>query len=460
MKKAFFLAGLGSALLASTAAAQQAQLQEPVIRVAGQEFATWQEFAQSTLFKSLQLRCGLAPQDPNAESRFPPSDCSGGSTTIKPQYNPSNGTFQIPVVVHVIMNNAGTQGVISDALVDSQIQILNEDFQALAGTNGAGGTFTNIQFYLADRDPGGNPTTGITRSQNTTWFNDSGSYWNTLAWDTDRYLNFYTNQAGGSLGYVPGLPQGGIVGNNADRVVILWSTFGLNAPFGPPYNKGRTATHEAGHYFGLYHPFQGGCAAAGNCYNNGDVICDTNPDGTPHFGCPNSNSCGSPDPVNNYMEYTDDLCMNQFTPEQTNRIRCTIENWRPDLARPPVGCAAASVANRNAGANLPNYTATAPVIGENVTFTVDTAGFNNATIFGFAGPAMRPLDNGFTLLVSPDSGLLFKLGPIPGPIAQTTLIVGTDPSMCGITVYTQAKVSDGPGLGFQLTNAQDLRIGL
>ncbi len=463
MKNATVFAALGAAILASSATAQtaqrhqEAQLQEPVIQVGGQSFGTWQEFQQSTTFKSLGLRCGLPPADPNF--RFPASDCSGSSTTIKPEYNPANGLIQIPVVVHVIMNGAGTQGVISDAKVQSQIDILNEDFRAMAGTNGAGGTDTMVQFYLADRDPSNNPTTGITRSMNNTWFNDGGTYYNSLAWDTNRYLNIYTNQAGGALGYVPSLPQGGLVGSNSDRVVILWSTFGLNGPFGPPYNKGRTATHEVGHYLGLYHTFQGGCASAASCYTNGDRICDTNPDGGSHFGCPNTSSCSSPDPVKNYMEYTDDLCMDNFTPEQTNRMRCTIEHFRPNLARPPAACVAAGVTHRIAGSNLDVYTATAPVIGQNVTFTVDTSGFQFAQIFGVGSALSRPLDSGDWLLINIDSTILFNSGLLSGPIAQTSAVIANDPSMCGITIYTQAKLVNGTPRPLRLTNSQDLRIG-
>ena len=258
------------------------------------------------------------------------SDCAYGWTNPTSDYD-ATFVYDIPVVVHIIQRTNGT-GAITDAKVQSQIDILNEDFLALAGTNGANGTYCAIQFHLATVDPSGNTTNGITRSTNDTWFNDSGSYWNSLAWDTNEYLNIYTNSAAGYLGYVPDLPQGGIVGSNADRVVILWSSFGRNGPIGPPYNQGRTTTHEVGHYFGLWHTFDGGCASVSNCYNNGDRICDTNAESQPVFGCPGSKtSCSSPDPYHNYMDYSDDLCMEEFTPEQMRRIRCTIEFWRSNL---------------------------------------------------------------------------------------------------------------------------------
>lgn len=265
-----------------------------------------------------------------------PSDCSSSSTNPLPAYAPTE-IWEIPVVFHVITNAAGTQGVISDALIHSQIDILNEDFQAILGTPGAAGTNVQLRFVLASVDPNGDPTTGITHSANTTWFNDGGSYWNTLAWDPNRYMNVYTNQASGNLGYVPFLPAdggGGFVGGNSDRVVVLWNTVGRNAPFGPPYDQGRTVTHEVGHYLGLEHTFNGGCASGTSpaCYSNGDLICDTNPESGPVFGCPGSPvSCGVPAPFENYMDYTDDLCMMRFTVEQSRRIRCTLLNYRPNL---------------------------------------------------------------------------------------------------------------------------------
>ena len=267
-----------------------------------------------------------------------PSDCSSGQTNPTTDYDPIE-LYEVPVVVHILMDTSCTQGVISDEMVQSQIDILNEDFLALAGTNGANGTDLQVQFALASEDPSGLPTTRITRDCNTTWFNDGGSYWNSLAWDPHRYLNLYTNQASGALGYVPFLPAdggGSNVGQLFDRVVILWSAFGRDAPFGPPYNQGRTATHEVGHYIGLEHTFtpQGSCGSASppDCYTDGDLICDTPLEMSPRFGCPTGEeSCSSLDPITDYMDYTDDLCMEEFTLEQTRRIRCTLLHYRPNL---------------------------------------------------------------------------------------------------------------------------------
>ncbi len=306
---------------------------EPVLSVGSESFATWADYVNSPLFRARGLRCLTPPRDPNApeSSLLPPGDCGANSTNPAAIYAPG-ATYRIPVVVHVITHNSGNNGFISQSLVQSQIDILNEDFRALAGSLGANGEDGGIEFFLATQDPQGNATNGITYTANTDWFNDNGNYWGPLHWDTDRYLNIYTNKASGALGYVPGLPQNGIVGSSADRVVVLWSSFGRNAPIGPPFNKGRTTTHEVGHYLGLYHTFDSGCGNNNNCNTTGDLICDTARNQNPNFGCnSNDTSCNSNDPVDNYMNYTNDTCMERFTSEQIRRMRCTLEFWRPSV---------------------------------------------------------------------------------------------------------------------------------
>lgn len=315
-----------------------------VIEMHGLQFESWSDYTSSPYFQAAGGRCSTEERSVRALTWGPldragtPADCSATSTNPSSDYD-STVLYEIPVVVHILMNNACTQGVISDALVQSQIDILNEDFLALLGTPGGNGNDVQVRFSLATVDPLGNPTRGITRNCNTTWFNDGGAYWNTLAWDPNRYLNIYTNQASGALGYVPFLPAdggGAFVGGASDRVVVLWSSFGRNAPIGPPYNQGRTATHEVGHYLGLEHTFNGGCASATPpaCYTSGDLICDTNSEASPTFSpcfLGAKSTCGSVDPSDNYMDYSDDLCMEQFTPEQAKRLRCSLEHYRPNL---------------------------------------------------------------------------------------------------------------------------------
>lgn len=331
-----------SMLLAAPVVAGNSE--KPIVGVDGVEFESWQEYINSDHFRQAGGRCATPSRAERQEiwgwiEGGDPSDCSSNETNPLPAYDPSTRLFEIPVVVHIIMDSACSQGQISDELAATQIDILNEDFLAWQGSNGGSGTDVQIRFVLATEGPDGKPTNGITRDCNTTWFNDGGGYYDTLNWDPFNYLNIYTNTASGALGYVPFLPAdsgGGLVGLPSDRVVVLWSSFGREAPIGPPYDQGRTTTHEVGHYLGLEHTFNGGCGAEDPpaCYSEDDLICDTNPEASPTFSpCALGDkvTCGSVDPSDNYMDYSDDLCMLQFTPEQSKRERCTLEHYRGDL---------------------------------------------------------------------------------------------------------------------------------
>ncbi len=407
-----------------------------------------------------QDRCGTpaAPRvAPSPTLRTTASDCDLGSTNPDPRYAPTV-LYRIPVVMHVIEHTNGW-GAVTDQQVQEQIDILNEDFRALPGTLGANGYDTMVEFYLATSDPEGNPTNGITRSVNNNWFQDKGAYWESLAWDTSRYLNIYSNTASNFLGYVPDFPASGtLVGTTRDRVVIHWRTVGRVPSFGPPFHLGRTATHEVGHYLGLYHPFQGGCDTAG-CYVSGDLICDTNDQAQPLFGCTNANSCGTPDPIDNYMGYADDDCMMRFTAEQALRMRCTFENWRPDLG---AQCAVASVGYRNSGANVDSYAASRPILGSTFQATVDltTTGHTSAVILGYDRGDTLAVMNGYFLLVDPSSTPSAWFPPVVlnGPTAQLSYAIPNDSALCGLRIFTQA-VHAGGAPGIALSNAQDLLFG-
>jgi hypothetical protein len=301
------------------------------IKAGDQTFLSWAAYFQSDFYKEQRGRCGaLSPNSQQSQTLWGNTgDCTNSYTNPSSAYDPNGGLYRIPVVVHVITRTNGT-GYISDAMVQSQIDVLNEDFQALPGSLGSPGTDCALEFYLATTDPDGNSTSGITRSTSNSWYNDHGNYKNALSWDTNKYLNMYTNTAGGYLGYAYIPNGGGVVGSNLDGVVINWQAFGRNSPMSP-YHLGRTTTHEVGHYLGLFHTFQGGCASASGCNSNGDLICDTNPESGPNYSGCWSSSCGSTDPVKNYMDYSEDLCMDNFTPYQARRMRCTTFNWRFNL---------------------------------------------------------------------------------------------------------------------------------
>ena len=338
MRHLAFRLVVGSLVLATSAAQAAPGTMDVEYRANGsvrfgtKVFATREAFHHSALFRESGARCGTRPRQPDVMELMATSDCGRNSTTINQDYD-DDRTLVIPVVFHVIKKTDGT-GDIAPALIQSQVDILNEDFNAATGTPGAMGTNAKLQFVLAKLDPMGNPTTGIDVVTSNTYFNDPGSSGQntmkrTLKWDTSRYLNIYTNNAGGGgiLGYAtfPSEEAGG----PEDGVVLNWVYVGRNAPGGAPYDMGRTATHEVGHYLGLYHTFQSGCGSAGAPYTSGDLIADTSREAQPNYDCqPASSGCGGAAPIENYMDYSEDACMTKFTVEQANRIRCSIMNYR------------------------------------------------------------------------------------------------------------------------------------
>lgn len=242
----------------------------------------------------------------------------------------TNNVITIPVVVHIVYRTSSEN--ISDAQVQSQIQVLNEDFRRQnADASNTPPLFAGvaadaeIQFCLATRDPLGNPTTGITRTQTTktsfSVYADDVKFSNQGgkdAWPTDQYLNIWVCRlSGGILGYAQ-FPNGGPA--STDGVVIDFRYFGRGGSAQAPYNKGRTATHEVGHWLNLRHIW--GDAQCGDDYVN-----DTPTQEQANYGCPTfpKPSCGNTsDMFMNYMDYTDDACMNLFTQGQKNRMRAVL----------------------------------------------------------------------------------------------------------------------------------------
>ncbi|HWA05558.1 MAG TPA: M43 family zinc metalloprotease, partial [Ignavibacteria bacterium] len=167
----------------------------------------------------------------------------------------------IPVVVHVVWNTPVQN--ISDDQILSQIDVLNKDFRRLnSDTNltpapwKSLGADCQIEFRMARRDPNGNPTLGITRTQTSiTEFGQNTALKFTSqgghdAWDRDRYMNLWVANLGSQLlGYAT-FPGGNA---SVDGVAIGYNYFGTVGTLQPPYNKGRTATHEIGHWLWLYH---------------------------------------------------------------------------------------------------------------------------------------------------------------------------------------------------------------
>ena len=244
----------------------------------------------------------------------------------------------IPVVVHVVYNIASQN--ISDAQVNSQIDVLNQDYRNLnADGSNAPAMFQSrradceVEFCLATVDPGGNPTTGITRTQtsNTSFSNTANDVKFTAqggidAWDRDKYLNLWACPLGGGLlGYAQ-FPGGTA---NTDGVVILCTAFGNIGTAANPYDKGRTATHEIGHWLNLIHIWGDD---AGACSGD-DQVADTPNSGDCYYGCPSfpQVSCGDTNMTMNYMDYVDDACMYMFTTGQKARIVAALNGPRASI---------------------------------------------------------------------------------------------------------------------------------
>jgi hypothetical protein len=242
----------------------------------------------------------------------------------------------IPVVVHVLYNTA-TQNI-SDAQIQSQLTVLNADFRKLNSDAGlVPAAFSSlaadceINFCLAQQTPAGLASTGIIRKSTTKTVFDantddakSNTTGGDAAWDATKYLNLWvvpSIKAGtmtGILGYAQ-FPGGA---NATDGVVIGYQYFGTTGTAAAPFNKGRTGTHEVGHWLNLNHIWgDDGTACTGS-----DLVGDTPNQADENYGCPSfpqvscSNGANG-DMFMNYMDYTDDACMYMFTAGQKARMQ-------------------------------------------------------------------------------------------------------------------------------------------
>lgn len=251
------------------------------------------------------------------------------------------GVVTIPVVFHIVHKgeDVGVGTNISDEQILDALRIINEDLRKTPGTWGDGdGVDTELELCLAQRDPNGNPTTGINRIDGSQWseyslwgvayqngdlgFSDV-SLKTATSWNRWEYLNVWlvseinNNNGGGGIQGYANYPTMNIV----DGIVMLHNVVGSIGNVKPTHNMSRTFAHEFGHYMGLYHTFEGyaECPSTDemNCLVQGDRVCDTPPTemgGACFPRCTNSQ-------YQNYMDYTSQTCRNMFSLGQKNRMR-------------------------------------------------------------------------------------------------------------------------------------------
>ncbi len=273
----------------------------------------------------------------------------------------NNTVYRIPVVVHVVYKTETEN--IPDSLIIQQIQVLNEDFRRRnADSVNTRAEFlpfaedTRIEFFLATTDPQGQPTTGITRTQGAPAFGlfspfddnvKKSSLGGKDGWPASQYLNVWVCDLVlglGILGYAyppvgaPNWPADQLPADSTvEGVVIHYPVFGPNNPLasGPLaiINRGRTLTHEVGHYLGLRHIWgdgdctvDDGLADTPNADDNAQQICDWTKN-----TCPEATGTEYPDQIENFMDYAADSCMNMFSKDQGAQMRSNLENFRSEL---------------------------------------------------------------------------------------------------------------------------------
>lgn len=337
--------------------------------------------------------------------------------------------YRIPVVVHVVHDNASlfvggaNNPNISDEQIQSQIPVLNEDYRRKPGTNGYNtspiGADARIEFYLATTDPNGNPTNGITRHYyaKQSSFDIPGGDDVVLSqiayWPSDRYLNIWVTKIDSYLGYT-NLPEAADTLSGLDKQTneftdgsfIDYRYFGKRTGLATTelYADGRTTTHEIGHWLGLIHTWGDGDGC------NNDYVADTPPTKTSNntrFCNPLYSMCDGKtrtrDLIENYMEYSPDLCMNMFTQGQVARMR-TVLTLSPRRARLLKSLTALSDTPSLTINVYPNPAPTTP------TADVQFTGFQSFTvdIVDLSGRALRTLsytDAPSTRVTLPTSGL-------------------------------------------------------
>jgi Pregnancy-associated plasma protein-A len=281
--------------------------------------ATGSEYCDDSAFDSI---AALSPASTARGARREPvlrnnpvnSDIPGLAPKV-----PANFSATVPVYFHVIHN--GTTGNVSMTTINEQMAAFNMAFAGFFG-----GANAKISFTLA----------GVDRTNNAAWFDAEPGSAQELAMKAalkqggSNALNVYSTSGAQDVllgwAYYPSIT---VQQKHAvlDGIVINWGSM-PGGPFGSAFSLGQTLTHEAGHWLGLPHTFEG-------CNGKGDGIGDTPPELVPTSGCPEGkDTCPQPglDPIHNYMDYSFDSCYEEFTPDQVGRMQQQWLHWRSKRA--------------------------------------------------------------------------------------------------------------------------------
>ena len=385
-----------------------------------------------------QIMAALEKNDPDFKTKRALIEKQMQDWIKQNSHKKAKQVLSIPTVVHVL--NKNNTDTISDAQIHEQIAILNEDFRRLnPDTSNTPLQFVGvaadceIEFCLANLDPNGNPTTGITRRQTngvdeTTFY--STSQGGQDIWDPGSYLNIYVFGTF-ALGFTqfPGGPT------YSDAICISPRCFGNTDD--PQYNLGRTATHEVGHWLNLEHVW--GSNFGAGC-NSDDLVSDTPLQSIFSGFCPTSQvSCGSDDMYMNYMDYVDDYCMNIFTLGQKERMWATINTQRSSLLHSQ-GCAGISTLDAEFTVNSTNIN-----VGGSVNFTDQSTGSPNSWSWDFG--------NGLTSIQQNPSNVTYNMAG-----TYTVFVTVSDGSSSDIETKAGYIIVTGPTTGIPEPSAKDKKL--